>query len=757
VSLAVLVGLGAALGVGLALARREELARMAEAVAARERNERAGARSTRPTLPVVDLSRCLGCATCVAACPEDGVLELVHGQAVVVRAARCVGVAACERECPVDAITVGPVTDADPERADLPAIGRTLEAVGAPGVFLAGEVTGHATIKTAIEHGVRAVREAALAGAGRVPLPQLDVAIVGAGPAGLAAALEARRLGLTSVTLEREAGPGGTVAKYPRHKLVVNEPVELPLHGRLRRNAYHKEELIALWSDLTERHGLDIRYGEPLARLERDAQDGPFTLWTAKGAHRARAVIFAVGRRGAPRRLGVPGEDLAKVAYGLADTAERRAQRVLVVGGGDSAVEAALALAEQPGNDVTLSYRRAEFVRLTARNAAALEAARAAARLRVWTESEVVGISPDAVELTRASGAALTRERLANDAVFVLAGGSPPKELLAASGVSFDPELRQRALGLEENAGAGSLPNTPRALRGVSGALALALGTTAVAVGFVLSQRGYYLAGSAARAVHPAHEWLRPARGLGLGFGLLATAAVALNLLYLLRRRGRFGLRFGALRSWMTLHVVTGVAALVAALLHAACVPSHGAGAHTFWALLVIAATGAVGRALYAAVPRAANGRELELGEALAAFEREVTDSGRDDPFAAEASREVRAMVHTRQWRGTLAGRLIALLGVHVDQRRALARIAARGRARGIEAERIERALLLARRAHRLALGAAHLEDLRALLATWRYIHRWASVLMVALLALHVAQAVRYGGVLTALLGGAQP
>ena len=720
-SLAVLAGLGAALGVGLVLARREELARMAEAIAARERSERAGARSVRPTLPVVDLSRCLGCGTCVAACPEDGVLELVHGQAVVVRAARCVGVAACERECPVGAITIAPVDD--PERRDLPALLPNLEAVGAPGIYLAGEVTGYATVKTAIEHGVRAVRDAALAGAGHPPL-------------------EARRLGLRSISLEREASPGGTVAKYPRQKLVVNEPVELPLYGRLRRNAYLKEELIALWTELTLRHGLTIRYGEALQRLEREADGTGFTLWTPGGVYRARAVVFAVGRRGTPRRLDVPGEGLEKVRYELADAAALRAQRVLVVGGGDSAVEAALALAEQPGRDVTLSYRRADFVRITARNAAALARARAEERLRVLTQTEVVAIGAETVEIAQASGPELRRETLSNDAVYVLVGGTPPTELLGISGVSFDPELRERALSQRPE---------ERAPRGASVALGLALAATAAALLFVAFQRDYYFASSAARALHPSHELLRPARGLGLAFGFLATGAIALNLVYLLRRRSRFGVRFGSLQGWMTLHVFTGVAALLAALLHAALIPGHGAGAHSFWALLVIAVTGGLGRLLYAAVPRAANGRELELSEALAAFESEVVASGLDDPFIAEATREVRELVRARQWRSSLPGRLAALVGVRLDLRRALRRIAARGAARGIERARIERASVLARRAHRIALGAAHLEDLRGLLAMWRFLHRWVSVLMLALLALHIAHAVRYGGVLDAL------
>ena len=617
------------------------------------------------------------------------------------------------------------------------------EAVGAPGIYLAGEVTGYATVKTAIEHGVRAVRDAALAGAGHPPRPELlDIVIVGAGPAGLAAALEARHLGLRSISLESEASPGGTVAKYPRQKLVVNEPVELPLYGRLRRNAYLKEELIALWTELTLRHGLTIRYGEALQRLEREADGTGFTLWTPGGVYRARAVVFAVGRRGTPRRLDVPGEGLEKVRYELADAAALRAQRVLVVGGGDSAVEAALALAEQPGRDVTLSYRRADFVRITARNAAALARARAEERLRVLTQTEVVAIGAETVEIAQASGPELRRETLSNDAVYVLVGGTPPTELLGISGVSFDPELRERALSQRPE---------ERAPRGASVALGLALAATAAALLFVAFQRDYYFASSAARALHPSHELLRPARGLGLAFGFLATGAIALNLVYLLRRRSRFGVRFGSLQGWMTLHVFTGVAALLAALLHAALVPGHGAGAHSFWALLVIAVTGGIGRLLYAAVPRAANGRELELSEALAAFESEVVASGLDDPFIAEATREVRELVRARQWRSSLPGRLAALVGVRLDLRRALRRIAARGAARGIERARIERASVLARRAHRIALGAAHLEDLRGLLAMWRFLHRWVSVLMLALLALHIAHAVRYGGVLDAL------
>ncbi|MEZ6014969.1 MAG: NAD(P)-binding domain-containing protein [Planctomycetota bacterium] len=725
--------LAVALALGTVSVRREELRRMHEALTARRRAEAAGASAARLQHPVVDLARCLGCGTCVAACPEDGVLDLVHGQAVVVRAARCVGVAACERECPVGAITVS-VADLA-HRTDVPAVDEHLEAVDSPGVFLAGEVTALALIRTAVEHGVRVIREIALRSAGRPAQATLDVVIIGAGPAGMAASLEAKRIGLAFVTLEQELGPGGTVAKYPRGKLVINEPVELPLYGRLRRNAYHKEELIALWHELAERHALPLKYGARFERLERSA-DGLLTAWTAGGAYTARNIVFAVGRRGTPRKLGVPGEDLEKVSYALMDATQHVEKRLVVVGGGDSAVEAALGLAQQPGNRVTLSYRRAELFRLRARNAERLDAAVASGAIELITQSELVRITPDGVELAVASGPTLSKRHLENDGVFVLAGGTPPTELLERAGVSFDPAKRPPVRAHQDDDGVGARRDRARAL-------GLALGATLLLCAFALWNGDYYLADAHARATHPQHDWLRPGRGLGLAMGFASLGLIGVNLAYLLRRAGVFGAGFGSLRRWMTVHVATGALAFACAALHAAMAPGDTVGGHALLGLAVLLVTGGVGRYLYAFVPRAANGRELQLDEARSAL-------AEDDPsalgeFAQRARREVMELALTRQWGSSLPGRLLALAGVRSDLRRALARIEATGCAAGVQRHVIDDTLALARRAHRLALEAAHLEDLRALLSGWRWLHRWVTALMLALVALHVGQALVYG------------
>jgi len=737
--------LGLVLALGLAflatLSRRTELARMQRGLEQRERSTRAGAESLL-SFPIVDLSRCLGCGTCVASCPEDGVLELVHGQAVVVNGARCVGHAACERECPVGAITVTVANLA--ERRDVPAISPELESLSAPGVFLAGEVTAHALVKRAIEQGVAAANEIArrLAQA-PADADEHPLCIVGAGPAGIAAALEAKRLGLGFVVIEQERELGGTVAKYPRRKLVLTQPVDLPLHGPLGggRTSFTKEELMELWHALAREHELPIHGGLTYVGCEPSASGG-LVVRTTGGELFARHVLLAIGRRGTPRRLGVPGEELPKVAYSLLDARTFRGRRALVVGGGDAAVETALALAEQPGNSVLLSYRRDGFFRVRERNLARLAEAQGTGRLQLELESEVRAILPGAVDIEVRRGAARQLARVPNDDVFVMAGGTAPLELLTGSGVSCDPSLRPAPAPVVEQ-GTGLVP-----------ALGIGLVLAVATLLWALWHADYYLLPLEARPSAEKHLFLSPGTGVGLAFGLAATALIGANLLYLARRAGWRGVRWGSLKTWMTSHVATGILAVLFATLHGAMDPRDTVGGHALLALALLAVTGAIGRYFYAYLPRAANGRELELDEVRRELER-LTDEW--DPsqrgFVERVRLALSEEIAARQWRGSFLGRVAALIDGQRALRRRFERLAEEARAEGIPAEKFRAILGLARVAHRTSMAAAHYEDLRAVLSSWRYLHRWIAALMVLLLALHVVYALSYGGVLP---GGAR-
>ncbi len=715
--------------------RRDEVSHMARGLEELARAKSRGSHAARLQHPHVDLNHCIGCGTCVRACPEEGVLELIHGQAVVVHGARCVGHGRCAAECPTGAIalTLGDLS----ERRDIPALSQELEAPGTPGLFLSGEVTGFALIRTAIVHGTSvadevARRVAAANGSARRGGELRDLCIVGAGPAGLACALRAKERGLDAVLVE-QAELGGTVSKYPRRKLVMTQPVELPLHGRLKRTTYSKEELLELWEEIVGQHDLALETGHQVEGVAARA-DGTFDVRTSRGSFHARNVCLALGRRGSPRKLGVPGEELSKVAYSLLDASSYRHRRILVVGGGDSAIEAALGLAEQEGNQVTLSYRKDAFFRVKPRNEARFDLALREGRVQARFGSEVRAIDPERVQLRVDSGDDLWLE---NDEVFVFAGGIPPFELLEACGVSFDPADRPAEEPLLEQTG------------GLLRALLVALALGLVALVWTAYRADYYTLPISERPRSPWHAALRPSSPFGLALGAGATVAILANLAYLFRRSLPRLERLGSLRGWMTAHVVTGILALLLALVHAAMLPRDSLGGHAFLALCVLVATGAVGRYFYSFVPRTANGRELALEEAqgrLAALSREWDeDRGR---FADYARREVQALVEAGHWRGSFVRRLGALLHSHRRLSRTLSRLRVEATAEDLPAHQIDSLTSLARRAHRAALATAHYEDLRGLLSTWRYVHRWAALVMVLLVAFHVANALRFGGLL---------
>jgi len=406
--------------------RRERATAEAEALA-----RRYGLHEPLSLHPVVSAEACIGTGSCTAVCPEGDVLGIRNGQAIPVSPARCIGHGLCERACPVEAIEL--VFGSATRGVDLPRIRENFET-NVPGLYIVGELGGMGLIRNAFTQGRQCID--GIARAPRAPRDMLDVVIVGCGPAGLAASLNCMEHGLRFVTVERE-DIGGTVRYFPRKKIVMTAPVAVPLYGKLSFRELPKEQLIGVWEDIVRKTGLEVRTQESVTAVDREPA-GSFLVTTARTTYRARHVVLAIGRRGVPRKLGVPGEDLPKVIYSLLEPEAYRGDRVLVVGGGDSAVEAALALSEEPDTRVRMSYRREAFSRIKPRNHDRITAAIEDRRLEMLWKSEVTEIAPTAVAVRTADGDV---QRFANDTVAIFAGGELPTKFLAACGVQIDTKF----------------------------------------------------------------------------------------------------------------------------------------------------------------------------------------------------------------------------------------------------------------------------------------------------------------------------
>ena len=398
---------------------------------ARESHRKAsGAGLTEPATlhPRIDVTTCIGCGSCVRACPEH-VLGVVGGVAAVIHGARCVSHELCVEACPVGAITMG--FGRPRAGMEVPLYDDHYQS-NVPGLYLPGEVSGIGLIRNAFRQSIAAVGHIAASGAPHRD-GVADLLIIGAGPAGFAAALGAKYRNLSFEILEQDT-LGGSILHYPRKKLILTTPVELPLYGTFEGPEISKEALLDIFVSSARRFGLPVREQERMESISRE--DGRFTVTTGKGSYAAHSVILAIGRRGSPRKLGVPGEELPKVFYRLIEAENHTGSHLLVVGGGDSAVEAAVALARQKGNTVTLSYRRDDFVRLKEKNERNVRSMIASGKVRAEFSSGVASIEPDAVTLRSPSG----ERRIPNDVVFVFAGGELPAEMLKRAGVALRTE-----------------------------------------------------------------------------------------------------------------------------------------------------------------------------------------------------------------------------------------------------------------------------------------------------------------------------
>lgn len=380
--------------------------------------------------PAIDISSCIGCGSCVRACPEQPehhVLGLVDGKAQLVSPADCIGHGACKTACPVDAISL--VFGTATRGVEIPVLTPEFET-NVPGIFIAGELGGMGLIRNALEQGRQAVefihRRRPRGGA------ELDLIIVGAGPAGFSASLTALSKRMRCVTLEQES-LGGCVFQYPRGKLVMTAPALLPLVGEVNFKHTSKEALLEFWREAERKTGVEINYQEGVDEIV-NLQSQGFAVRTRKAEYRARSVLLAIGRRGTPRKLGVPGEELSKVVYRLIDPEQYAQQSVLVVGGGDSALEAAVSIGEIPGARVTLSYRGAAFDRAKPRNRERVAQAAKAGAVQLCLGSQVKQIQKQSVILEQHGRSS----ELENHSVIVSAGGILPNDFLRKIGISIE-------------------------------------------------------------------------------------------------------------------------------------------------------------------------------------------------------------------------------------------------------------------------------------------------------------------------------
>ncbi len=380
--------------------------------------------------PVVDPSLCIGTGSCVDVCPEGKVLGLRHGQGIAVAPASCIGHGLCERACPVEAIQL--VFGTRKRGVDIPRIKEDFET-NVPGIYVVGELGGMGLIRNAFEQGRQCI-EGIAARPDRGEGDQLDLVIVGAGPGGLSASLHANRAGMRFLTVDKEPDLGGTVRHYPRKKLVMTEPVKVPGFGKIGAREIRKEDLISVWTRIATEAQLPIRTGRTVRAIRREGAG--FVVDTGSEAYRTKRVILAIGRRGLPRKLGVPGEDAPNVQYALAEPESFDGDRIVVVGGGDSAVEATLALAERPATTVRLSYRRDRFSRIKPGNRSRIDDALSRRALEVHWSTSVSRIEPERIWLSSVE----TRRDYAldNEQVFIFAGGELPTAFLRECGVQVD-------------------------------------------------------------------------------------------------------------------------------------------------------------------------------------------------------------------------------------------------------------------------------------------------------------------------------
>jgi thioredoxin reductase/Pyruvate/2-oxoacid:ferredoxin oxidoreductase delta subunit len=384
--------------------------------------------------PVVDINSCIQTGACIAACPEKDILGIRNGKATPINTSRCIGHGACFAACPTQAITLCIGTEV--RGVELPHVKPDFES-NIPGIYIAGELGGMGLIRNAVEQGRQAVDNLVRSGR-RSRESEYDLVVVGAGPAGISATLNAKKHNLRFLTLEQDT-LGGTVFSFPRSKIVMTSAMQLPLHGKVKLFETSKKELLDLWEDVLKKNDITIRECTKVSAVVREGDH--FRVETQSGqSHTTANVLLAIGRRGTPRKLGVPGESLEKVAYRLIEPERISGKKIAVIGGGDSAVEAAMLL--HCDNEVTLSYRGDAFSRIKAKNLERVTKAAEQGQINLKLLSNVVSIQEGSVTISHNG----TESVLQNDLIYVFAGGELPSQFLMNAGIEVTKKFGEAIL-----------------------------------------------------------------------------------------------------------------------------------------------------------------------------------------------------------------------------------------------------------------------------------------------------------------------
>jgi thioredoxin reductase/NAD-dependent dihydropyrimidine dehydrogenase PreA subunit len=377
--------------------------------------------------PFIDPDRCIKSGACVTACPEEDVIGIRNGKATIINASRCIGHGACFKACPVEAISLWIGTEK--RGVDLPHVNATFET-NIPGIYVAGELGGMGLIRNAVAQGQQAVENIA-ASLNKDSKAMYDLIVVGAGPAGISATLAAKKANLHTLTLEQDT-LGGTIFTFPRSKIVMTSAMDLPLHGKVKLKETTKHELLDLWTSVLEKNNISVEENSKVKSIV--AEGEIFTIETENGGkYTTKSVLLSIGRRGSPKKLNVPGEDTEKVAYRLLEPEEISGKMILIVGGGDSAIESALLLAGN--NKVTISYRGEKFNRLKTKNAEKIQTAIQTGAIDVKFNTTVTSIEDDSV--LYAENGTDFNHKLKNDLVYIFAGGELPTEFLKKIGIKI--------------------------------------------------------------------------------------------------------------------------------------------------------------------------------------------------------------------------------------------------------------------------------------------------------------------------------